>query len=465
MTPSDQTARPVKGDKIRGAANGDKTVSKPAREGAFVALPEDGKARPDRASGSGDLVARLKKTGLDPHRLLDLALPGTGTSSRSRPRTRHRLIVLGFFLFVALPSLLFSGYMAFFASDQYNSTVAFAIRSSTQGAATDILGLVLDSGSESTASNSYILQDYIRSQAILEDLEPSLDLTAIFNRSGADWLFRMGEDLPIEARLDYWESMVDVHYDATSGVINVDVRSFDPNDSVRVAEAILARSDALVNQLSDANRRETLRFAEETVARAETRLRAIRREMSNYRDKTQEVSPEDNARLTMEMIAGLEQEIASKTAELSILSSYQVQDSPRVRLLQETISALEAQVDGYRNKLGDGRVAATEGERDTAAQAALSRGDRLSQRISTYTDLKLEEEFSNRFYATALAGLEKARQDAAQKHMYLATFIKPTLSEQAQYPHRLAYSLFTALALFGLWGVAVLLYYNIRDRN
>ncbi|GAA0787941.1 hypothetical protein GCM10009077_44290 [Roseibium denhamense] len=316
--------------------------------------------------------------------------------------------------------------------------------------------MVLDSGGESPTSNSYIVNDYLQSQTLLEDLRTSgIDLNKIFNRSPADWLFRMGSDLPIEDELSYWNSMVDVNYDGTSGVIQVKVRSFSPEDSVLLAEAVLQKSERLVNELSEVNRRQSVRFAEETVARAETRLKAIRKQMLAYRNETQEISPEDNARIAMEMIAGLDSQLVAKEAEKRTLETYLNSDSPRIRLLSEEIAALRDQIQTERQRLGGGTV---------PNQIGVS-ADRLADRISNFSDLKLEEEFANQFYTTALAGLEKARQDADQKTMYLATFIRPTLSEQAQYPHRFLYSLGFFLGLLGFWGVCIMMYYNVRDRT
>lgn len=427
------------------------------QDSSVVAIPQKRKkSAPKDAQKQSPLVDRLKKSGLDPHKLVDLALPGT--SSKSKAKRRHRLIVFGFCLIVLLPSILFSGYMFFWASNQFHSTTSFAVRSSSQSAATDILGMVLDGSSDSTTSNSYIVSDYLQSQAVLEDLESSLNLEAIFNRPGADWLFRMGKGLSIEQQLAYWNSMVSISFDVTSGVMTVEVRTFRPEDSVNIAKAILYRSETLVNNLSESNRRQSVRYAEETVARAEARLKAIRKQMLAYRDETQEVSPEDNARIAMEMISNLDKEVVSKQAELKTLKTYLNDQSPRVRLLNQEISALKTQIESERRRLGDGP------SRGANATGAGSK-DRLALRISNYSDLKLEEEFANKFYTTALAGLESARQDADQKSMYLATFIKPTLSQEAQYPHRFLYSLGVFLTLFGLWGVAVLMYYNIRDRT
>ncbi|MES0883002.1 RkpR, polysaccharide export protein [Roseibium sp. SCP14] len=402
---------------------------------------------------------RLKKSGLDPQKLLDLALPDAQTAKRDL-RARHNVIRVSLVLFVIIPSLFFTAYMFFVASDQYHSTVAFAVRSSNSSPATEILGMVLDSGGDSVTSNSYIVHDYLQSQTVVEEIGSVQDLDSVFNRSGSDWLFSMGNDLPVEDKLSYWKRMVDVDFDATSGVIFVEVRTFDAEDSVKLASEILNRSETLVNKLSEANRRQSVRFAEEAVARAETRLKAIRRQLLQYREQTQEVSPEDNARISMEKIAGLDKRVSEKEAERETLLSYLDENSPRIRILSEEISALRSQIAVARAQLGAGSSAG-----DVSENGNPLSNRSISFRIADYSDLKLEEEFANQLFVTALASLEQARQDADARHMYLATFITPTLSEDAQYPSRLFYSLAVFLLLAGAWTVVVLMYYNIRDRN
>ncbi|UES56792.1 RkpR, polysaccharide export protein [Roseibium aggregatum] len=432
------------------------TEVKPDSKGAIFTLPAK-KEGSTAKSGErdGKLVSRLRKSGLDPQKLLDLALPNT--TAKSVTKLRHRLMLVGFFLFVALPSAAFSVYMFLWASDQYHSTTAFAVRSSNPVAATEILGMVMGGGgSESTTSNSYIVADYIQSQAILEDLPEDIDLEAIFNRESSDFVFSMGSDLPIEDRLNYWNDMVDVSFDATSSVIYIEVRSFRPEDSVKIAEAVLERSEILVNNLSESNRRQTLRYAEEAVARAEARLKAIRKQMLAYRQETQEVDPEANAQIAAEMISGLDKERASREAEKATLMGYLDENSPRIRMLDQQIASLEGEIASVRKRLGTGGSATGE---------TGDRRNNLSLRLADYSELTVEEEFAQQLYVTSLASLERARQEADNKSLYLATFIQPTISEDAQYPGRLLYSLAFFLVSAGLWSVVVLLYYNVRDRT
>jgi capsular polysaccharide transport system permease protein len=125
----------------------------------------------------------------------------------------------------------------------------------------------------------------------------------------------------------------------------------------------------------------------------------------------------------------------------------------------EEIAALQSQVDAKRAELGGGESS------NTSNPTENGRRDSISTRIANYSELALEEEFSQQLYTTTLAGLEKARMEANEKQMYLATFIYPTLSEKAQYPSRFLISIAAFFLLLGLWAVGVLLYYNARDRS
>jgi capsular polysaccharide transport system permease protein len=403
------------------------------------------------------MLDRLKSSGLDPQKLLDATL---ATNTRRSAKTmRRRALIASFVAMVLLPAIAISVYIFLIASDQYHSTTAFAVRNSQATPATEVLGMVLNAGGESTTSNSYILHDYLQSQAIVEDVSKTIDLEEIFNNNGADWYFRMGKDQSIEDKVDYWNDMVGVNFDATSGVIFVEVRAFSAEDALKLSSLVLKQSEVLVNQISESSRRQSVRFAEESVARAEARLKVIRKQLVSYREETQEVSPEENARIAAEMIGQLDQTVAAKETEKNTLMAYLDAESPKIRMLTREIESLRQQIETERKRVGGGSFLSPKtGEK-------VEGGRSISFRIADYSELALEKEFAEQLYTTSLAGLEQARHEANAKHIYLATFIPPTLSEDAQYPDRYIYALCAFLLIFGIWIVCVLGYYNIRDRT
>jgi len=128
-----------------------------------------------------------------------------------------------------------------------------------------------------------------------------------------------------------------------------------------------------------------------------------------------------------------------------------------VRLIRSQISSLEDQIAKERQRFGSG--VSGKGGRSTGQATD------VAGRIALYESIQTQNEFAERAYTASLASLEKARVEAGAKQRYLAVFIKPTLSQMAQYPHRLLNPILVTLAGLLLWGVAVMVFYNIRDRH
>ena len=66
---------------------------------------------------------------------------------------------------------------------------------------------------------------------------------------------------------------------------------------------------------------------------------------------------------------------------------------------------------------------------------------------------------------SALAGLDLATAEAARKSRYLAAYIEPALSETPQYPQRRIILATLSGFLIGIWVVATMVYYSVRDRR
>ncbi|MEY9102037.1 RkpR, polysaccharide export protein [Sinorhizobium fredii] len=370
-------------------------------------------------------------------------------------RWRHAIIGASFLGLVAVPATLASLYMAFIAADQYHSTSSFAVRSIEGGVSTDILGMFTQASAGSTVSDSYILMDYILSERMAADADRKFKLEDVYATRGLDYFYGIGSDLPIEDKLAYWRDMVNVNFDHASGIMQVDVRAFDPEQAREIAQFIVDQSDNLVNSLSLSARNDVLRAAQDEVLAGEARLSRARAGLRVYRDKSQEISPEEGAKLAVQLIGSLEQQLTQLNADLATAKSQMGEDTPRIRVLKTRIESLEQQLTVERQRLGTG-------EKKSLANDA--NAPDVAGRIAEFEELETEREFAERAYTAALGSLEKARIDANNRQRYLALFIEPTLSEMAQYPARLLNALLVTLGLLFAWGIGVMSYYNIRDR-
>lgn len=370
--------------------------------------------------------------------------PSPGAAARSG----HAGVLAGLLVLVALPFAAATAYLFTRAADQYHSEVAFSVRSEdTVAAAAGLLGTLTDSATPDTA----ILRDYIGSQEIVAAVDERLDLRAAWNRPGSGWtdgdpVFSLGDDRSIEALHRQWLRMVSVSHDPAAGTIDVVARAFAPGDARAIAEAILAESGALVNHLSDRAREEAVRLAREELADARARLADVRATLADFRRRHRLVDPSADVAGQSGRLNALNAEVARALVDRDMLTSYAAEDEPRVVRVDRRIAAIRGRIEAERHALGVGGDAGT-----------------LPEVVGRYEELSVDLEFAGTAYVQALAGLAAARAEAHRQLRYLAAHVSPTLATTPLYPRRWLLAMITGAVLAFAWGIAALVYWNVRD--
>ncbi len=358
------------------------------------------------------------------------------------------MLFLAFIAVVVVPTSIAVFYLFTRAADQFHSTAAFAVRSEEIANPLDVLSAFTQTGS-SSAPDSEVLDDYVRSQSIIEKIEETLDIRAKFNRAENDPIFALGENRSVEDLVEYWERMVKVSMDSGTGVLNIEVRAFDPHDAQELLTAIIAESSYLVDELSRIARNDAMKFTLEDLAAAEDRLREMRRQIREFRTQYQIIDPEADVESQTGVIAQLQTILAEALIEFETVRSYSGEDDLRLANIQRRIDAIRLQI---------------------AAEQEVSRGQgdsakTLSEIFGEYEELLVDLEFSRNAYTAALAAEEQARFESRRRNRYLAVHIPPTLAEESIYPDRELLALLVFVCGFAAWGVGVMIFYNVRDRR
>ena len=63
------------------------------------------------------------------------------------------------------------------------------------------------------------------------------------------------------------------------------------------------------------------------------------------------------------------------------------------------------------------------------------------------------------------ATYDQALAEARRKSRYLAAYIKPTLAQSSEYPRKEMLLGILTFFLISAWGIAILIYYSVRDRR
>lgn len=367
----------------------------------------------------------------------------------ARPRPRHYGFMISFGILVLLPFLLSVFYLFFIAADQYKSRVSFSVRSEEMQNPLDALGS-LGQISTGTSSDAGILNEYIRSQKLLEDIAPLVDLEAAYSRPAFDPVFSFAPDQPIEDLLHYWNWMTHVSFDTGSGLIDIEAYAFDPESAHQIATAIMQASSVLVEELSDIAREDTTRFALLELDLARERLATSRVALGELRAREQIIDPAIDLESRMGVVTALEQQLAAELIEYDLLIRSTRQGDSRRENSERTIAAIEERIAEERNKIGHG----TEPE-----------GGALASVVGEYEALLADRIFAEQAYVAAAANYDTALAEARRKSRYLAAHIPPTMAQSSEAPARLLMSLSVLGACLLFWMIGTLSVYALLDRR
>ncbi|WP_342452788.1 capsule biosynthesis protein [Roseomonas indoligenes] len=353
----------------------------------------------------------------------------------------------GFLLAVILPTLLAAVYFYGIAAGQYVSEARFLVRgSSSGGSSMGALGAALGgAGFKPVSEEAMAVRDYVNSEDAVREVRKSVNLVEIWRRPEADHLARLWVPNPsIEMLTRYYRMMVTSEFDTESSTVTLHIRSFRPEDSQAVAEALLRASENLVNGLSERQRGNTMQDAQREVEIAERRVASAMEALTTFRQEGRALDPTSEATANMTTVTQMEAALAQARAELREKSGFMRTDNPQVAVVRNRISALEGQIANERQRLTHGTQAAP-------------------TQLAGYERLMLEREFADKQLASAVGSLESARIDVARQQLYLARITQPQLAETALYP-KAAYavgSIFAVLCV--VYGIASLIFAGFRE--
>lgn len=366
-------------------------------------------------------------------------------------RLRHKLVLASFLVLVVLPAAIAARYLWAEAADQYVSHLGFTVQREEASPAVDLLG-GLSSLSGSASNDTDILYEFIQSPKLVAELDEALDLRAIWARERSDWVFGLEPEAALEDLTGYWNRMVRINHGSGAGLLDIEVRAFDPADAQRIASALLLRSSEMINRLSSAAREDAIRHARGELERAETRLTKARAALTEFRNRHQLITPEMDLQSQAGVLGTLVEQQAQVMIDIDLLrDTVRNERDPRLKQAERRLAVIEARITAERRKLG---MDAKGGQNEAYADI-----------VGEFERLMAERDFSERAYAATLARYDAAAAEARRKNRYLAAYMEPTLAQSAEYPRRAVLLTMVVGTLFLLWAIGTLAGYSIKDRR
>ncbi|MET7248120.1 capsule biosynthesis protein [Methylobacterium sp. EM32] len=370
--------------------------------------------------------------------------PNKSTIRTIRAQRRRDIVtpLLCLFLFV-LPSLGSAVFFGLYLSDRYVTEARFALRPAIGGAekaTPDSVGTTSSIPSQMIAQDSMIVGEYIKSRTMVETLERALPLRKMFSRDDIDHYSRFDPEKPIEKLTRYWGDRVKVSVE-TSGLIEVAINAFDPDDSLTLSRAVLAESERLVNQLTERARNDALAESEREMKRAEARLTKLHLAVRDLRNRDGVLDAVKSNDTNLKMIAEIRSQRIGLAVKLSLLQRDLRDDSRSIQDLKAQIAQLDETI---------ARI-----EREAANQDPEQRRV-LSATLTKFEELDAERKSAEKYYAATIAARERSRMIADRQIEFFSMIVEPVRAESAQQPRRTLYIAISVAVSALAFGLSVL---------
>lgn len=350
-------------------------------------------------------------------------------------------------LTVLVPTLIAVLYFGLFAQDIYISEARIVVRNPTQQTQNP-LNLALDRTGFGSANdgNSNVIA-YLRSRQAIEEGDADGLFTKAYSEGDIFWFDRFGAwgGDSREQFYRYFEDKLDVDEGASTQVLTIRVKAFDPVQAQAINQRLVKQAEDLVNSLSQRSQGDLIAIAQDEVDAADEEARKVALELARFRDTSGIVDPAQQSEAGLQMISKLQDELIGAQTQLRQLQTYTPQAS-QIPFLQTQVRELRAEIVKARRALTGGR-------------------ESLSASMAKYQELQVDMQFAEAQLAATRAGLQEAKAEARRKQAYLEQISAPSLPDYPVEPRRIRSIIATFLLGLLTWGVLYMLAVGVREHR
>ena len=353
------------------------------------------------------------------------------------------------FWFVFLLCMLGAVYWGIIASDRYISESHIVIQQ-TQMPATQTMDLssILGGTPAPNRADQMLLRDYLLSIDMLEKLDKKLSLREHYSDRRRDPISRMWDkDLSTEWFYWYYLLRATVEFDEYAGVLVIRAQAFTPEQAHAITSLLVEEGERYMNDMAHRLAQQQVAFIEKQVEQVYERVMRARMAVVAYQNERNLVSPEGTAEYFSGIVNSLEGQLASLDTQRNAALGYLNPESPTVTDFDLQIAAVKKQISKEQARL-------TSSNRRT-----------LNRSVEEFQRLKLNAEFAQEVYKTALASLEQARVDAGRTIKMVSVIQSPTHPQYPLAPRRIYNTVVFVLVTLIIFGIASLMRAIVRDHQ
>nr|WP_236845601.1 capsule biosynthesis protein [Campylobacter sp. P0085] len=324
-------------------------------------------------------------------------------------------------------------YYTFIAADRYVSNVSLSVKSTDGGSPVSLSGIESLVGVASSSTEDIkLLQEYIKSFDMLQKLDEKINLRSLYEKQKLDLFFRIYSSTSKEGYLKYYRDRIHILFDDATGLLNVAVESFSPEDARMISAAILEESERFINEISHNIAREQLRFAQGELESAKQKYKDAKNELLAFQNEYGVFDPQSLAKTKAGFITEIELQISKKETELNTMRSYLNDNAPEIAALKAELRAHKEQLEKERRKVAS-----------NASQ------DKLNDVVAQFEALYLNLSFAEDVYKTAITAVETTRIEIGRKAKQVVVIQSPYVPDSAAYPNKM-YNIITIFVILTL---------------
>jgi capsular polysaccharide transport system permease protein len=369
-----------------------------------------------------------------------------GTTIRRQSLTSRIIWWFLFTLVAVVPSAISVGYYGFVASDQYETVAKFTVATGALPKMDDI-GSTTRLPMTTIVQNTFITESYLNSATLVERLQKTIGLSRFYDAPTIDWWSRLSPGAPVQILADYWKRHSSVAASMGSGIITLRVRAFTPEDARVISAAAIDVGETMLNELNGPMFRGTIQTSQTELALAAASLATARANYEQARNEEGILSTQQTSGNLGTLLTQVQAQLLKTQSDMTTRAAVLKPQAPQMRILAQRVATLKAQVASLNDQITS-----------TSAQG----NEALSQKLSRFATLEVEQKIAEKRYATASATLSMAQMYSGRKMLYLHLIETPEAAEEARYPYRLLNIALTIGGSMLLWLASVNLYGYLR---
>ncbi|MDQ2762783.1 MAG: hypothetical protein M3Y22_04645 [Pseudomonadota bacterium] len=358
-------------------------------------------------------------------------------------REQRRSALRSVAIWVLGPTLLATIYYAVITPPEYETDTTFSIRGAQPASSGLLAGLGISTPA-GTTTDPRLVVNYLASPAAIAELKAQFGFDRAFSHFSLDPFAYLSPNSSIEWTTWFWNNHMKAAYDTTSNDVNVQVRAYTPQESLRLAQGVLASAKSVEDVLNKEVQQGSLNLAIAQVASTKKDYDASTRAITALQANVNTLTISTEATEAVALVGQIDTQLATlKVSQAAVQAAYNP-NAPQSKSVANQIATLEAErtKEIAKAKASPGP---SQAEHDVAVQAAL-----------------LDYQFAQKNYFAAESALVAA-QPQNQNQSFVVAYIPPVMPEASDYWIRFLNVVAVALASALLLGAGSLSYSVIKD--